>query len=464
MSNINHQFEIGKPNSKGVSPITYKFNLKGNRFKYGTSKKIIPQLWDKEIQRATTKRKLISNFQKELPTVKTDLQNINQRLENIISATTTFFSLKEEQKVNIDFNELKEYLNKEFRPKSQKRENKELANITIPQVPFIKDLIHEYIKGMFSGTKMTKKKTNYNNETIKAYLSFKKMWNELEQYFKKQYIVTDISLDFESELHEFFNDVKEYGPNTKGKMIKILKVIINDFILFEHDSIYRANKNGLETSLTQSDLLHIERQLKRIIKPTGKTVNIALNEKELKSIFDLELSHKPNLERARDIFLTGCYTGLRYSDYSRIRPEHINNNYLQIIPIKTKTSVNIPINPELSKILRKWDYTIPDMTSQELGRYVKEIGQMAGITQNIEIIETIKDKSLVTTKPKFKMITTHTARRSFSTNMFYNGMDTMDIMIITGHKRIDTFEKYIIRDPNRELERMERNSINRTNH
>ena len=460
MAEIGHQFVLGKPNAKSKSSITYKFNLKGQRFVYGTGQTIIPELWDKTNQRPATDKKILSRFEKDHPQIKTELKNINQRLENIKAATLTFFSLKEQQKTSIDFKELKEYLDNQFNPIKAKRKETPQAAPETPQAPYIKDLIHEYIKGMYSGKKKTKLKTNYDNETIKAYLSFKKMWNELESYFEKKYIFTDISMEFESELHDFFNDEKEYTPNTKGKMIKMLKCIIHDFIELEYETIYKAKKTGIETVLSEIDLLYIEKQLDRIIKPNSKPVNIALDENELQSIYELDLSNKPHLDRARDIFLAGCYTGLRFSDYNRIRPEHINKQYIQIIPIKTKDTVNIPLRPELSKILTKWNYTIPEMTSQELGRYIKEIGQTAGITQNVQIIENIKNKDIITNKPKYQMITSHTARRSFATNMFYDGMNPIDIMKITGHKKLDTFQKYIVHDPNRELQRQEKNKVN----
>ncbi len=457
MSEIGHLFVIGKPNTKGKSSITYKFNLKGQRFVYGTGQIIVPELWNKESQRATENKKLFEKHQKEHPQIKTELKNINQRLENIKAATLTFFSLKEQQKTAIDFKELKEYLDNQFNPIKVKRKETPQAAPETPLAPFIKDLIYEYIKGMYSGKKKTKQKTNYDNETIKAYLSFKKMFDELESYFDKQYIVTDISLEFETELHEFFIDEKEYTPNTKGKMIKMLKCIIHDFIELEYDTLYKAKKTGIETVLSEIDLLYIEKQLDRIIKPNSKPVNIALDEIELQSINELDLSNKPHLDRARDIFLAGCYTGLRFSDYNRIRPEHINKQYIQIIPIKTKDTVNIPLRPELSKILTKWDYTIPEMTSQELGRYIKEIGKRAGIVSNVEIKESKGNQTIINRKPKYEMITSHTARRSFATNMFYDGMNPIDIMKITGHKKLDTFQKYIVSDPNRELQRQERN-------
>jgi integrase len=461
MDNI--KFFLDNPNSVKTS-IKLKFDYKGKRFVFGTGLSIYTKLWDTESQRPTQSKKLIKEFLKDVPQLDTILKNNTTSLNNYES------KIKELEKDSIDANNQFDFdllksklteLKNELKPNraTKRKETPQTAPET-PQAPFIKDLIHEYIKGMYSGKKKTKTKTNYDNETIKAYLSFKKMWFELETYFETQYMVTDISQEFETELHEFFNDEKEYSPNTKGKMIKMLKCIIHDFLDLEHENIYKAKKTGIETVLSEIDLLYIEKQLNRIIKPNSKPINIALDWTELQTIFDLDLTNKPHLDRARDIFLTGCYTGLRYSDYSRIKPEHINKQFVQIIPIKTKDNVNIPLRTELSTILTKWDFTIPSITSQELGRYIKEIGQMSGIVANVEITETKGNQTIITTKPKNQMITSHTARRSFATNMFYDGMNPIDIMKITGHKKLDTFQKYIVSDPNREIQRQERNKIN----
>lgn len=83
-------------------------------------------MWNKKFQRAIEHKKLIDQYQKIYPKIKTELKNINQRLENISSATLTFFGLKEQQKATIDFKELKEYLDKQFRPTETKPK-------TIPQ-------------------------------------------------------------------------------------------------------------------------------------------------------------------------------------------------------------------------------------------------------------------------------------------------------------------------------------------
>ena len=45
--------------------------------------------------------------------------------------------------------------------------------------------------------------------------------------------------------------------------------------------------------------------------------------------------------------------------------------------------------------------------------------------------------------PKYELITTHTARRSFATNQFLLGVPSITIMAMTGHRTEKSFMKYI---------------------
>ena len=52
--------------------------------------------------------------------------------------------------------------------------------------------------------------------------------------------------------------------------------------------------------------------------------------------------------------------------------------------------------------------------------------------------------------PKYKLIKTHTARRSFCTNKYKAGMGVFDIMLFSGHSTEKEFYKYIrIKDEER---------------
>lgn len=46
-------------------------------------------------------------------------------------------------------------------------------------------------------------------------------------------------------------------------------------------------------------------------------------------------------------------------------------------------------------------------------------------------------------KPKYELISSHTARRTFITRLIQRGVSPSEIMQITGHSSRDVFDKYI---------------------
>ena len=52
--------------------------------------------------------------------------------------------------------------------------------------------------------------------------------------------------------------------------------------------------------------------------PTEEPTKIYLSENDIRTMKDLDLSDDKTMELARDIFLMGCYTGQRISDYNRL--------------------------------------------------------------------------------------------------------------------------------------------------
>src|SRR5690606_16174618 len=111
------------------------------------------------------------------------------------------------------------------------------------------------------------------------------------------------------------------------------------------------NKKGLLNSTITKRLRHIKGFLKSAVRhgievnPTYQNYSwveneldvIALTLEELSRLEQLDLSNNKRLEKVRDVFLFGCYTGLRYSDFSKLKREHIKGNYLKFTSTKTKT-------------------------------------------------------------------------------------------------------------------------------
>ena len=78
-----------------------------------------------------------------------------------------------------------------------------------------------------------------------------------------------------------------------------------------------------------------------------------------------------------------------------------------------------------------------------MNKYVKELGEIAGIDETLRIATTRGGKTENENFSKFDLITTHTARRSFATNAYLMDIPSISIMKITGHTTERSFMKYI---------------------
>lgn len=119
-----------------------------------------------------------------------------------------------------------------------------------------------------------------------------------------------------------------------------------------------------------------------------ETDAIYLNETELAAIYNLNLSNDKELEEIRDIFIVGCFTGLRYSDLSTFSPEHIDhiNGNINIKQRKVHKAVVIPMIDYVPDILKKYNYDLPKVPSYKFNERLKELGKKAKLKQKIEIV------------------------------------------------------------------------------
>ena len=153
-------------------------------------------------------------------------------------------------------------------------------------------------------------------------------------------------------------------------------------------------------------------------------------------------------EKIRDVFLIGCFTLQRFSDFSRISPNMIqtksnNGKVIELIQTKTNHRVVIPIRPTLNTLLTKYGYEVPKVYPQKLNDRIKELARDVGITDPIQIEKYKGGKRINETVPKCNLIMSHTARRSGCTNLFKDGIQPITIMKISGHKTEREFLKYI---------------------
>lgn len=415
MARLEPKFTLREPNANNHTYIRVIVRYKYKELKVDTGDKIKPLYWDSNNQRPTLDRKLLRNASpilfKELKYISHHLDEIEYFINDII------LDLKKEKQISLDA--IKDALS-EFLGRKKEEE---------PTPPvIITDFYDNLIERMEQGTFLTDKGTVYTPGTIKAHRThknqidaFKEVWGELT---------------FDSVTHQFYTSFisfcnsKKYKYNTIGRVIKSLKFVMRV-----------AYKEGVHTNEIFKD---------EDFRAFSEDVdNIYLTLEELQTLYKLDLSKDKVKERARDLFLIGCYTAQRFSDYSRFRPEHIKitNNGTKVIDIvtkKTKQRVIIPfLFPELETLLEKYNYKSPKTYEQDLNEQIKEVGKIAKINSDVIIAEKVGGKMVETVHKKYELIKTHTARRSGATNLYKMGYAPLEIMKITGHTSEATFMKYI---------------------
>lgn len=150
-------------------------------------------------------------------------------------------------------------------------------------------------------------------------------------------------------------------------------------------------------------------------------------------------------ERIRDLFIVGCLTAMRYSDYSTLTRLNFKGDYIDKTTKKTNKRVIIPVHDYIREIYDKYDGEISKgLSLQHFNRYIKKVMLAVGLVEPITF-SYIRGGSVVTeTKEKWELISSHTARRSAATNMYLTGrLKTYEIMSITGHTTEKSFFRYI---------------------
>lgn len=169
---------------------------------------------------------------------------------------------------------------------------------------------------------------------------------------------------------------------------------------------------------------------------------VYVTKEELKKLWEHKFT-SDRLERVRDLFVFACATGMRESDFSNIKPENVKNGELNFTTIKTHDPLVIPINSYSGAVLEKYEKILPKYSQQKFNDYIKEVAQEVGLDTPEQVITYRKGVRIETTVPKYELITSHTARRTFITQCIMRGMPIPIIRSMTGHKDLKSFQKYI---------------------
>lgn len=390
------KFVLKEPNSKDTTLIYLFYNFNYKRLKYSTGEKVHPKYWNEENQRVRINKHFPLSYQ------------INTRLDDIKSAIDIIY---------------KDFINNKIIPTPDKLRDKldlEVKQHVVKLSNGQTDLFN-FIESHIESSKSLKKPN-----TLKNYTS---TFNHLKGYcneYKTSLGFQDITLDFYTSFSTYLIKNQGLSNNTIGKYFKTLKSFLNE-----------ATDRGLNKTFDYK-----KKKFKVLTEDVDK---VYLTIQELDKIYKLKLKDRPHLDRIRDLFIIGCYTGLRFSDFSEIKPENIvDGNKIKIRTIKTNELVFIPLHPKIKAILKKYKNKLPEpISNQKTNVYLKDIIEEAKIKDLVETSVTKAGVLTKTTTEKYNLISTHTARRSFATNAFLNGIPSISIMKITGHRTEKSFLTYI---------------------
>lgn len=286
--------------------------------------------------------------------------------------------------------------------------------------------------------------------TLKEY---KSLANHMKSYEKSK--ATRFTFEGDASILHYFSDFLTKSQNVNN--------ITNAKLIATFKAVLRHAKQPPYKIKSNPDYFDLKLEVKR--NDTELEV-IALTEEELNAIRNLDLSQNRALDEARDIFCFSCATALRYQDLSRLDWDHIEDGIITI-PMANKNGnrVEVALNPISQSILEKYaerskPLPVPPgkqtiISSQKLGKHIKEIGKLAGIDAKIRIVRPYgNEQRELGIFPKYQLLSIHTGRKTFITISLNSGMPVHDVMTFSTHKKYEVLKRYTFVTPERRKEVM----------
>jgi integrase len=416
-------FYLKEKEAEKETPIHLYIRFNGKRLIYSTGKLIHPKYWNEGKQQ--------TRDSKEFPQSKL----FNNSLKNLQETAQKYLLELESELSRIPVpSELKSKLDESFK---QLLDEDDIQTEN-SKVPSLLELFKRFIEDSKNGNRLTTSGKRFDIRSIQKYNT---VFDTLKDFSKKYHLTFEtIDNNFYSKFVAYLNK-KKYSLNNVGKYIQVIKTFLT-----------HATENGYNTNP------FFKSKQFRAYKVPG--FSIYLTESEIQAIYEKDFSKEPHLERVRDLFIVGCWTGLRFSDFSDIKPENIEGDFLRIKTFKTGEKVIIPIHPLVREIMAKYSGKYanslpPAISNQKMNEYLKLI---AGAIDCLKVqvdSEGIKGGLRYSEKKmKYELVTCHTARRAFCTNVYKSGFPAISLMKITGHRTEKSFLLYIKVTPEENAEKL----------
>lgn len=339
----NHCVKVGfslrasKKNKEGLSPIEVSVSYNGERIYFSTGKSVRPAEWNRQKQAVRGKTAEACNINGYL----TELRNRIHEKEILLMKRGYMVTVR--------------LLKDAVYDKVEALKDKTLMQVLQEHNDEKRELIGKGI------SKSTCYCFEHTSRLLSAFLQAK--------YRREDILLHEVNVGFMQSFHTFLMSDKGMSQNTCTKHLKFLKSIMgaaasNGYIQYNTLSCYKIEREPVEPDFLT------EEELRRIIN------------------FDTPI---PRLEKARDFFLFGCFTGLSYIDIKTLGQQHFERDaegriWIKKKRVKTGVLSRIPLLPMAKMILEKYkggDRLIPIQDASDINRYLKDIAIYCHIDKRI---------------------------------------------------------------------------------
>ena len=386
-------FYLDTPNKK-TSAIKVRYYVKSEKktFTYSTGISINPKNWNKQ-NRMPKPKVGAAGF---------ELRQITNQCNWIIEHLHISISNIELEKKQVTRSELKKRLDAKFK----------LVKVVNERVV---DLIDKYVKEK-------KALGKYQSRTIEKYSALK---NKLIAYENKtgvQIGVYGVNKEFLIEFVNYLRTEHNLTDITLDRNIGYFKTFLK-----------WCRYTGIKTDETYN----------QVSVKTHDADHVSLTKDKIEILENLKLSSV--LDKYRDLFLIGIYSGQRFSDYSVFKKSDVVNNRIVKRAEKTQYKSYIPISKKLNDLLNKWEWRLPKVSNQKFNDNIKDICKQAGFNEDVTITKYKGSERIIQVKPFYSLVSSHTARRTFITIAANSNVPDHIIMAITGirdPKTLKTYKKF----------------------
>ena len=395
---------LREPNGLIPTPIYLEYNWTGNRLLWSTKLKALPGHFDNN--------RLQTGLPGLDPETIEEYKYINDQIElMIVHLQKRVYNRTRENSLTVK--DLKSDLTKYFHSNGK-------------EVKTLIDLAEQFIQICDKGKRRNKKnKTKPITEnTIATYRVTLLHLRNLKEYDPNVDMnIETLGMDFHDSFMSYFDTI-DYRGSSRGIQVKNIKSMM---------------KYALDRKMTEIDL----KTLSEFSPPSSESVHVFLDRKEIKKLINANL--EPRFKRVIEVLIVACYTGQRYSDLHQLDVSQFKTvpckkskkeiTIQTIRQVKTDERVDIYMNPLVQEILERHGGSFKMLSNANFNKVIKLACKEIGFTDPVTGIE--KDFE------KWELISSHTGRRSFATNLYIDGRQTETIMKQTGHKSHSAFMKYI---------------------